>query len=71
MIPFIEKKRILINLKQCHSYVVDNNKIVSNVDDNLSCSELEEADSKIVFHVRKIQTLKQILLSDALILILG
>ena len=31
MIVFVENKQILINFKQCHSYVVDNNKIVSNV----------------------------------------
>ncbi|XP_074106572.1 uncharacterized protein LOC141532227 [Cotesia typhae] len=51
MIPFVEKKRVLINFKQCHSYVVDNNKIVSDVDDTLSCPEHEEADTKIVFHI--------------------
>lgn len=51
MIPFVENKRILINFKQCYSYIVDNNKIVSNVDDSLSCPEHEEADTKIVFHV--------------------
>ncbi|CAH1103835.1 unnamed protein product [Psylliodes chrysocephalus] len=51
MVPFVEDKRIFINYKQCHSYIVDNNKVVSGVDDSLSCPEHEEADTKIVFHV--------------------
>lgn len=50
MVPFVENKHVLINFKQCHSYVVDNT-IVSTVDDSLSCPEHEEADTKIVFHI--------------------
>lgn len=38
-------------VSQCHSYVVDNNEIVSDVDGTLSCLEHEEADTKIVFHI--------------------
>ena len=51
MIPFVENKWILINFKQYHSFVVDNNKLLSNVDDNLPCPEHEEADTKIIIHV--------------------
>lgn len=56
MVPFIENKLIYINFKQCHSYFVENNTNVSNVDDNLSCPEHEEADIKIIYHVCNIDT---------------
>lgn len=48
MVPFIENKQIFINLRQFHSYIVDDNKSLSS---SLPCPEHEEADSKIVFHV--------------------
>lgn len=51
MVPFIGNKRIFINFKQCHSYMDKENKVISSVDDDLSCPEHEEADTKIVYHI--------------------
>ncbi|CAH2096954.1 unnamed protein product [Euphydryas editha] len=51
MIPFIGNNKIFINFRQCHSFTVINNKVMSEIHEDLSCSEHEEADTKIVYHV--------------------
>lgn len=56
MIPFIGNKHININFRQCHSFVVNNNTIESNIDENLSCPEHEEADIKLVYPLCKIDS---------------
>lgn len=51
MIPFIPNNKIFINFRQCHSFTVINNKVISNIHEDLSCPEHEAADTKIVYHV--------------------
>lgn len=51
MAPFIGNKEIFINFRQCHYYFVHNNRVISGVEDNLSCEQHEEADTKIIYHV--------------------
>ena len=51
MIPFIGNKQVFINFRQCHSFTATNNKVVSEIDENLSCPEQEEAHTETVYHV--------------------
>ncbi|CAH2108531.1 unnamed protein product [Euphydryas editha] len=51
MIPFIGNNKIFINFRQCHFFTVTKNKVMSEIHEDLSCSEHEEADTKIVYHV--------------------
>ncbi|GBP52408.1 hypothetical protein EVAR_4691_1 [Eumeta japonica] len=51
VVPFIGDKTIYINFRKCYSFTVDNsNKVISRVDEELSCPAHEEADTKIVYH---------------------
>uniref|UniRef100_A0A2H1VK22 SFRICE_026934 n=1 Tax=Spodoptera frugiperda TaxID=7108 RepID=A0A2H1VK22_SPOFR len=34
MVPFIGNSQVFINFKECHSYMVYNNKVLLNIDDN-------------------------------------
>ncbi|CAH1107865.1 unnamed protein product [Psylliodes chrysocephalus] len=50
-VSFIQNKIINVNFRQCHSFTVNSsNHVVLSVDEELSCSEHEEADTKIVYH---------------------
>ncbi|KAF9406799.1 hypothetical protein HW555_012938, partial [Spodoptera exigua] len=51
MIPFIGNNQVFINFRQCHSFTVSNNKVMSEINEDLSCPQHEEADTKIVYHV--------------------
>lgn len=51
MIPFIGNNQVYINFRQCHSFTVSNNKVMSEINEDLSCPQHEEADTKIVYHV--------------------
>lgn len=51
IVPFIGNKNIVVNFKNCHSFSVINNAVVSSIDENLSCPEHEEADTKIIHHI--------------------
>jgi len=61
MIPFIGNKQININFRQCHSFIVNNNKIEATIDERLSCPQHEEADTKIIYHLCRIDTQANIL----------
>ncbi|GFY38989.1 hypothetical protein TNIN_122071 [Trichonephila inaurata madagascariensis] len=51
VVPFIGNKMIHINFRKCHSFTVnESNKVVSRVDEELSCPAHEEADKKKVYH---------------------
>ncbi|XP_046608971.1 uncharacterized protein LOC124299714 isoform X2 [Neodiprion virginianus] len=55
MAPFIGNKIIHINFRKCHSFTVNEaNKVMSSINEELSCPEHEEADNKIVYHACKI-----------------
>ncbi|KAF9813303.1 hypothetical protein SFRURICE_015785 [Spodoptera frugiperda] len=51
MVPFIGNSQVFINFKECHSYMVYNNKVLLNIDDSLSCLKHKEADTKIIYHI--------------------
>lgn len=73
MIPFISNKHININFRQCHSFIVNNDTIESNIDENLSCPEHEEADTKMIYHLCKIDSQANIVIrsSDVAAILLG
>ncbi|GFY72075.1 uncharacterized protein TNIN_87441 [Trichonephila inaurata madagascariensis] len=54
MVPFMNNKNIVVNFKKCHSFTVTNNIVVSNIDENLTCTDHEEADTKIIHHINNI-----------------
>lgn len=39
-----------------HSLIVINNKVVSSIDENLSCPQHKEADTKIIYYISMIDT---------------
>lgn len=75
MAPFIGNKLIKVNFIECHSFSIINNKIVSSIDENLSCPEHEEADTKIIYHICKIDTPENIAIrcsdTDISVIMLG
>lgn len=51
MTEFIGNTIVNLNYKECHTYSVHNNSVISYVNDNLSCQHHEEADTKIIYHI--------------------
>ncbi|CAH0721911.1 unnamed protein product, partial [Brenthis ino] len=75
MAPFIGNKLIKNNFMECHSFIVMNNRVVSTIDQNLSCPQHEEADTKIIYHVCNIDTQENIAIrcsdTDVTVIMLG
>lgn len=73
--PFIGSKVIYLNFDYCYEYKVENNKIIRNICQDLSCPEHEEADTKIVYHVCNIDYNSNVLIrcsdTDILVIMLG
>lgn len=54
--PLIGDKVINVNFKQCHSFVTNNDdKVICNILEDLTCQDHEEADTKIVYHLCNIE----------------
>lgn len=75
MVPFIGNSIINLNYKQCHSYTTDNVSVFSTINEYLSCECHEEADTKIVHHICKIEDDSNILIkssdTDVLVIMLS
>ncbi|GFU34161.1 uncharacterized protein TNCV_3199531 [Trichonephila clavipes] len=73
MVPFMNNKNIVVNFKKCHSFTVTNNVVVSDIDENLTCTDHEEANTKIIHHIYNIdaQTNFVIRCSDTAAILLG
>lgn len=54
MAAFIGNKTIYLNFDYCYKYEVYDGKVNKTLDDNLSCPDHEEADTKIIYNVCKI-----------------
>ncbi|XP_067640047.1 uncharacterized protein CAH3 isoform X1 [Eurosta solidaginis] len=54
MAPFIANRQIYLNFDKCYKYGVVNNCVQRTEDFNLNCPAHEEADTKIVYHICKI-----------------
>ncbi|GFY02867.1 uncharacterized protein TNCV_3507471 [Trichonephila clavipes] len=48
MVPFMNNKNTVVNFKKCHSFTVTNNIVISNIVENLTCTDHEDADTKII-----------------------
>ncbi|CAG9763477.1 unnamed protein product [Ceutorhynchus assimilis] len=73
--PFIGNKIINLNFDLCYRFEVINGEVVKTTDDQLICEGYEEADTKIVYHICKLDTGSRILIkandTDILIIMLG
>ncbi|CAG9768495.1 unnamed protein product [Ceutorhynchus assimilis] len=73
--PFIGNKIINLNFDLCYRFEVINGEVVKTTDDQLICEGHEEADTKIVYHICKLDTGSRILIkandTDILIIMLG
>lgn len=74
-VPYIGNKSVNINYDFCYNYKTESNKVVRTVDYHLSCQSHEEADTKIIYHVSKINDASNILIrcsdTDVLVILLG
>lgn len=65
----------LLYIDKCYRYKVDNETVLKTIDDQLSCEMHEEADTKIVYHVSKIDSEANVMIkcsdTDILITMLG
>lgn len=72
---FIKDKTIFLNFDNCYSYEVVNGEVIKSVNVNFSCPDHEEADTKIVFHICKINRDANVLIkcsdTDILVILLG
>ncbi|XP_047992980.1 uncharacterized protein LOC125231567 [Leguminivora glycinivorella] len=77
IIPIIGNSLIKLNYDSCYSYIANNGSIEMTIDENMACDNHEEADTKIVHHVCKLETYGKtnVLLktsdTDVLIIMLG
>lgn len=76
MIEFIGNTIVNLNYKQCHTNSVQNNSMIVDINDDLSCQLHEEADTKIIYHTCHLyEDVFNVLIktcdTDVLILLLG
>lgn len=75
-VPFISNKVIhLMNFDLCYCFESSGNQVKRTIDDDFTCEDHEEADTKIIFHLNKINFDANVLIRcndiDVLIIILG
>ncbi|GFX71453.1 uncharacterized protein TNCV_2694411 [Trichonephila clavipes] len=72
MKSFIGNRKIHINFRNCQSYQVVDEKIQSNINEDLCCTSHEEADTKIIYHACNVAEKSNIVIrgSDTDILII-
>ncbi|CAH0563075.1 unnamed protein product [Brassicogethes aeneus] len=74
-IPFLKDKTLNVNFDECYTFQVVNNTIIRFIDRDLSCTLHEEADTKIIHHVTKIEFDSNVVIrssdTDVLIILLG
>lgn len=77
MVPFFGNTLVNLNYDYCYSYAVENNSIEMKINHDMSCENHEEADTKIVHHVCKLdaELTTNVLIrsydTDVLIIMLG
>ncbi|XP_033227631.1 uncharacterized protein LOC117179704 isoform X4 [Belonocnema kinseyi] len=73
--PFIGSKTILINFDYCYRFEALNSKVIRAIDNGFSYGSHEEADTKIVYHLSRIDVNCNVLIrcfdTDILIILLG
>lgn len=48
--PFIGNKIIYVNYESCFKYEKIGDNVIKSLEENLSCKEHDESDTKIIFH---------------------
>ncbi|GFU18338.1 hypothetical protein TNCV_1980251 [Trichonephila clavipes] len=75
MKSFIGNRKIHINFRNCQSYQVVDEKIQSNINEDLCCTSHEEADTKIIYHACNVAEKSNIVIrgsdTDILIIMIG
>ncbi|XP_053595716.1 uncharacterized protein LOC128667953 [Microplitis demolitor] len=77
MATFIGNTLIKLNYDSCYSYIVKNNSVEMTIDEDMTCNNHEEADTKIIHHACKLDICAKtnVLLktsdTDVLIIMLG
>ncbi|GFX58425.1 uncharacterized protein TNCV_320071 [Trichonephila clavipes] len=75
MKSFIGNRKIHINFRNCQSYQVVDEKIQSNINEDLCCTSHEEADTKIIYHACNVTEKSNIVIrgsdTDILIIMIG
>lgn len=75
MVPFIGDKIVYVNYEFCYSYRVESGKLIRKIENDLSCSDHIELNTKIVYHVCQIEEKSNILIrspsTEILIIMLG
>ncbi|GFW07967.1 hypothetical protein TNCV_3920991 [Trichonephila clavipes] len=75
MKSFIGNRKIHINFQNCQSYQVVDEKIQSNINEDLCCTSHEEADTKIIYHACNVAEKSNIVIrgsdTDILIIMIG
>ena len=75
MVPFIGNKTVFVNYESCFKFQVIDQKIIRSEIVELSCPEHEEADTKMIYHVCKIEDAANVTIrcsdTDVLIIILS
>ncbi|XP_017472207.1 PREDICTED: uncharacterized protein LOC108363375 [Rhagoletis zephyria] len=56
MAPYINNKTIYVNADACHKYIVRDGKMIRSIEHQLTCPSHEEADTKIIYHICKLQS---------------
>lgn len=73
--PFIGDKIIRLNFDLCYRFVSSGNQVKRTIDDDFTCEDHEKADTKIIFHLSKINFDANVLIrcndTDVLVIILG
>ena len=62
IVPFIGNKKIVVNFRECHPFIAENNKIVSHIDENLTGLVHEEVNTKITYHIYNLNAQLNILI---------
>ncbi|KAK9873671.1 hypothetical protein WA026_023534 [Henosepilachna vigintioctopunctata] len=69
-----DKKLFVTNKAECYSYEVENNVVVKSVEDKFACDH-EEADTRIIYHLSKLEASRIAMVkasdTDILVIILG
>ncbi|GFY36058.1 uncharacterized protein TNCV_4844301 [Trichonephila clavipes] len=75
MKSFIGNRKIHMNFRNCQSYQVVDEKIQSNINEDLCCTSHEEADTKIIYHACNVAEKSNIVIrgfdTDILIIMIG
>ncbi|KAJ8664697.1 hypothetical protein QAD02_006359 [Eretmocerus hayati] len=52
----IRHKILYVNFDKCYKYIVAHGRVAMSIDDEFTCERYEEADTKIMYHLRQLQT---------------